>query len=220
MLRRSGYGHMVLDSLIERGQALRKSREARREAISSRRQAEEYRERAAEIVARSFQPMPPRTPLNPVVANVISRDGYRIEKVLFESRPKCLVTANLYLPENSRRPCPAVLSPCGHSMIGKGEPKYQEACQRLALAGFAVLIYDPLCQGERDQFHHLPARSLARRSCVLAHNLLGKQLELLGEWVWGHGGHGTASGLSTTSLVVQRLTPRASASQATPAAAR
>src|SRR5262249_51003704 len=39
-----------------------------------------------------------RTPLNPRVTGTVERPGYRIEKLIFESRPQLYVTANLYLP--------------------------------------------------------------------------------------------------------------------------
>ena len=42
---------------------------------------------------------PERTPLNAKVAGRADRDGYRIEKVIFESRPRHYVTAILYLPD-------------------------------------------------------------------------------------------------------------------------
>src|SRR5262249_34964391 len=41
---------------------------------------------------------PEKTPLNAQVVGTIERKGFRIEKVIFESRPQHHVTANLYLP--------------------------------------------------------------------------------------------------------------------------
>ncbi|MEA3368273.1 MAG: hypothetical protein U9R68_09195, partial [Planctomycetota bacterium] len=43
-------------------------------------------------------PFPDRTPLNARTLGTIKADGYRIEKVLYESRPDHHVTANLYVP--------------------------------------------------------------------------------------------------------------------------
>src|SRR6516165_9600895 len=39
-----------------------------------------------------------RAPLNARVTGTVERPGYRIEKLIFESRPRLYVTANLYLP--------------------------------------------------------------------------------------------------------------------------
>src|SRR5947207_4703504 len=65
-----------------------------------------------------------RTPLNARVTGTIERPGYRIEKVIFESRPRLYVTANLYVPTGTARR-PAVLGPLGHSANGKAWPSYQ-----------------------------------------------------------------------------------------------
>ena len=44
-----------------------------------------------------------------------------------------------------------------------------------------MLIYDPINQGERDQYWHLENRN-AVASCTHAHNMMGKQLELVGDF--------------------------------------
>src|SRR5689334_8480116 len=54
-------------------------------------------ERKAYIRARMMQTLggafPERTPLNARTVGVIEREGYKIEKVIFESQPKFYVTA-------------------------------------------------------------------------------------------------------------------------------
>src|SRR5580704_16302124 len=52
---------------------------------------------------------PERTPLNPRITGSFVRDGYRVEKVVFESRPKFYVTADVYVPTSGRVRYPAVL---------------------------------------------------------------------------------------------------------------
>ena len=81
-----------------------------------------------------------------------TRDAYRIEKVLFESRPSFPVTANLYLPTGVPFPRPAVVGSCGHSANGKAYSAYQSFAQGLARLGYVCLLYDPLGQGERLQY--------------------------------------------------------------------
>ncbi|HXK45106.1 MAG TPA: prolyl oligopeptidase family serine peptidase, partial [bacterium] len=130
----------------------------------------------------AFSPLPEKTPLNPRITGIEKRKKYRIEKIIFESRPECFVTANLYIPEHFSAPFPAVIGTCGHSATGKAEPRYQEFCQRLVQNGFLVFIYDPFNQGERDQYITLPKNSILRRSCCAAHNMMGKQLQLIGEF--------------------------------------
>jgi cephalosporin-C deacetylase-like acetyl esterase len=96
--------------------------------------------------------LPERTPLNPRPAGTLDRDGYRIEKVLFESRPRYYVTANVYVPKRGRGPFPAVLAPVGHWGMGKTFDEYQQLGVYLARRGYIVLVYDVPGQGERRQY--------------------------------------------------------------------
>src|SRR5690242_1646037 len=41
---------------------------------------------------------PERTPLNARVTGEFERPGYRLQKVVYESRPRLFVSANLYIP--------------------------------------------------------------------------------------------------------------------------
>jgi cephalosporin-C deacetylase-like acetyl esterase len=95
--------------------------------------------------------LPERTPLNARVVGAIERDGYRVEKVIYESRPEFYVTANVYVPTRGEGPFPALLSPCGHSHNGKAYEGYQRAYISAAKQGYVVLAYDPISQGERLQ---------------------------------------------------------------------
>ncbi len=95
--------------------------------------------------------LPERTPLNARCVGTLARDGYRVEKVLFESRPLFTVTANVYLPARADT-APAVLVPCGHAPEGKAAEPYQAVAQDLARSGFVVVVYDPIGQGERSQY--------------------------------------------------------------------
>lgn len=94
---------------------------------------------------------PERCPLNPVVTATVPREGYRIEKVMFESRPSVHVPALAFVPDAAKfpPPYPAVAITCGHSFEGKANAGYQRACVMGAKEGFLMLIYDPFDQGER-----------------------------------------------------------------------
>lgn len=99
---------------------------------------------------RQLGGLPERTPLNARVVGRLEGKGYRLEKILFESRPGHHVTANLYLPE-SAGPWPGVIVPCGHSHDGKAAVGYQQVGILLARNGMAAMCYDPIGQGERYQ---------------------------------------------------------------------
>lgn len=84
-------------------------------------------------------------------------DGYRIEKALMETVPGYYVPLNLYKPSDDtdiRRP--AVMIPLGHYLEGKALQENQILCANLALMGYIVLTWDPVCQGERDLFPDYP----------------------------------------------------------------
>jgi dienelactone hydrolase len=121
-----------------------------------------------------------RTPLNAKVTGVLARDGYRIEKVIFESFPGFHVTASLYVPGGSPGRMPAVLLACGHSPDGKAHPAYQEIAGRLAKRGYVVLVWDPVGQGERSQFWDA-ARGRSRYNLVCGeHAVLGNLATIAG----------------------------------------
>lgn len=116
-------------------------------------QVAEYQKRLREKFIEVLGGLPDRTPLNPQVTGVVDRDGYHIEKVIFESWPRHYVTAALFLPDAKKHkpPYPGVLVPCGHSNIAKANDSYQTMGALLALNGMAALVFDPIDQGERGQ---------------------------------------------------------------------
>jgi dienelactone hydrolase len=90
-----------------------------------------------------LDPQPPRTPLNARVTGVLERRGYRIEKVVFESRPNFFVTAHLYVPEGvSGRKLPVIVNPHGHWGHKKQEPTVQSRLIGQVLAGYLAIVVD------------------------------------------------------------------------------
>jgi cephalosporin-C deacetylase-like acetyl esterase len=77
-------------------------------------------------------------------------DGFRVEKIAYESLPGFWVTADLYVPTAGPGPFPAVVLAPGHGAAGKLEHYSWGA--NLALNGIAALAYDPVGQGERLQY--------------------------------------------------------------------
>ena len=63
--------------------------------------------------------MPEATPLNAVVHGAVTRQGYTVEKVYFESLPGHFVTGSLYRPTGRQGRLPAVLLPHGHWEQGR-----------------------------------------------------------------------------------------------------
>ena len=142
--------------------------------------AEAYVAGVRKKIALCFGPFPPKTPLNPRVTGRVERDAYSIENVLFESRLKFLVTANLYIPKGRKFPLPGVVASCGHSNNGKANEQYQSFAQGLARMGYVVLIFDPIGQGERLQYVKEDLTSRVGVG-VSEHLLAGNQQVLVGE---------------------------------------
>jgi dienelactone hydrolase len=121
-----------------------------------------------------------RSALNARIVGTLPRDGYHIEKLIFESLPGLHVTALVYVPAGPPERRPAVLLAAGHSPIGKAHPAYQEIAARLALRGYVVLSWDPVGQGERSQFWDA-ARKRSRYNMVCGeHAVLGNLATLAG----------------------------------------
>lgn len=98
-----------------------------------------------------LDPLPSRETITPPrLVGTVERDGYTIECLVLEPRPNFLMPVHLYLPRTARFPVPAILYAPGHWMIyGKTEPDIQHCCISLAKLGYAVLVFDPIGQGER-----------------------------------------------------------------------
>jgi len=119
-----------------------------------------------------------RTPLHPRITGKIQIDGFRIEKLIFESLPGLYVTALVYVPEDSNKRHPAILVPSGHAANGKIH--YQALCQRLVQRGYVVLSWDPVGQGERSQFWDARAGKSRYNLICAEHAVLGNLAYLAG----------------------------------------
>ena len=175
------YGQMVQEYYVNRVRALAAERRRRRAAIRTPAAAARLVRDVRARIARCFGPFPPRTPLAPVVTGVVLRERYRIETVMFSSRPDFPVTANLYVPLKRNGACPGVFFSCGHNPLGKAAVNYQTLCRSLASNGFVVLIYDPISQGERRQYVN-DRHPLAPKALCDEHNMLGNRMSLTGEF--------------------------------------
>lgn len=175
------FPRLVQEYYVARVREIEAVAERRRQSLRSKRDAEAYVREAREKIRLCFGPWPEKTPLNPRITGVLERDGYRVEKVIFESRPGLPVTANLYVPTGRRGPLPAVVGPCGHSANGKAAIPYQSFGQGLARLGYVAMVYDPIGQGERLQYvtDDLKPR---RGAGVSEHLHAGNQQFLVGEF--------------------------------------
>ncbi len=109
------------------------------------------------LAAAGLDPMPVKSPLNPIVTGRLERDGYTIEKVALETLPGYWLGGNLYRPKAAGRH-PAVLHPHGHWEYGRLEN--QQLCSTPTLAinlarnGFVVFAYDMVGYNDTAQTPH------------------------------------------------------------------
>src|SRR4051812_36186921 len=134
------FGRMVQEYFVEQVRAAERVGVKARAVLKSKADAEAYVEGVRKKIRTSFGPFPEKTPLNARVTGVVRRAAYDIEKVIFESRPGFLVTANLYVPRGGKLPMPGVVGSCGHSVNGKAGDTYQAFAQGLARQGYVCLI--------------------------------------------------------------------------------
>jgi dienelactone hydrolase len=114
-------------------------RPATREEFEKRR----LTQRAEVLRDLGLDPLPARTPLNARITGTLQRKGYRIEKLLFESRPGFPVTAHLYVPDGAAgKKLPVIVNPHGHWGFKKNEPTVQSRLIGQALAGYLALVVD------------------------------------------------------------------------------
>lgn len=121
-----------------------------------------------------------KTPLNPRITGRIQMEGYRIEKLIFESLPGVYVTALVYVPEDHNQTHPAILVPVGHSPTGNGKVKYLALCQRLVQRGYVVISWDPIGQGERSQLWDAKTNASRYNRVCAEHAVLGNLAYLAG----------------------------------------
>lgn len=93
-----------------------------------------------------------RPDLNIQLTGSIQEEGYRIEKLYYESLPGLYVPANLYIPDHIEEARPAILYVCGHSPTQK--VRYQPYPRKFAQLGFVCLIIETIQMGEVWGHHH------------------------------------------------------------------
>ncbi|MSR55208.1 MAG: acetylxylan esterase [Gemmataceae bacterium] len=118
--------------------------------------------------------------LEPRILGTLEREGYRIEKLVFQSRPDVWVTSTAYVPTfKDSKKVPAVLVVHGHWAGARRDPVVQARCLGLVKLGFFVLSVDAFGAGERFT---KPARGTYHGALYgstlwpTGHSLLGMQV--------------------------------------------
>ncbi len=131
-------------------------------------------------LAMIIGPFPEKSPLHPRITGVIKRDGYRIEKIAFESFPNYYVTGCLYIPEKVKGRIPAILNVIGHNQESFRNELYQVININLVNKGMIVFAIDPPGQGEHVQLYEDSVKFSAAGYSVIEHCYVGNQCFLSG----------------------------------------
>ncbi len=173
---------MLISYLAEKQNELASAWDKKRALLKTAADVEARNAFVRRKVIQMLHGFPEKNPLESVTVKTLQRDGYRIENVMFQSRPDFWVTGNLYVPTSGGGPFPAIISPCGHYPLARMFPQYQSAYLTLVKSGFVVLGYDPIGQGERRQYWN-PKKNISEVSTdpIYEHSMPGQLLLLLGE---------------------------------------
>ena len=159
-------------------------------AINTKDDWEKFRDAKLKALRESLGrwPEPPKD-LKVQLTGTIEGDGYKIEKLVFESRPGLLVTANLYTPPQPGKSMPGILIIHSHH-----NPKTQGELQDMGMTwaeqGCLVLVLDQLGHGERRQHPFAEPTSFPKPFAVSRQDYYfryndGIQLHLIGESLIG-----------------------------------
>lgn len=151
-------------------------REELARALTSPKEMQRYQDACRKRYRGIMGDFPKEGPLNAWVVDTLRQVGFRVEKIIFESKLGRYVTANLYLPEKEGKH-PAAIELCGHGLNGKAP--LSSAAVLMARNGIAVMVVDPLGQGERIQLLDDLGKP-STRGVTTEHTLLNAGCNLVG----------------------------------------
>ena len=171
-VRRNGmpFCGAMQDFYVDQFRARSDARRARLAELRTREDALAYVRDVRARIRRHFRFPEERSPLRAQTVCRREEHDHNLEGVIFFSRPGLAVSALFATPKTPGR-YPGVLFLCGHSATGK-LGYYQTIVSDLARQGFAVLVPDPIGQGERRETDF---------GSTFEHNFLGRHLGLAGE---------------------------------------
>lgn len=106
---------------------------------------------------------------NPVVTGIVQKQGYRIEKLMYQSLPGMYVTGCIYLPDSIHGKIPAILNLMGHDQEAFRAALYQVIIINLVKKGMIVLTIDPPGQGEHVQYYDPKIKASSIGYSVIEH---------------------------------------------------
>lgn len=141
------------------------------------------RKKVSSIYREIVGTFPQKTPLNPKITGTLKGDGFKVEKIIYESMPGFYVTGALFLPNKLSGKNPAILYVSGHTELAFRYPNYQNVIINLVKKGFIVFAIDPIGQGERIEYFNAETGKSTVGGPTSEHTYPGLQTFLTGESV-------------------------------------
>ncbi|MFH1070680.1 MAG: alpha/beta hydrolase family protein [Candidatus Glassbacteria bacterium] len=157
--------------------------------IATLRTANDWRlrqQKVKRILNELLGPWPEKTPLNARVTGTVKQNGYRIEKIVYESQPRFYVTGCLFIPDGLKGKSPAILNVIGHTDISFRGKLYQQLILNLVKKKFIVFAIDPIGQGERLQYFDPEKGQSVVGRATSEHSYVGRQCFIAGTSLAGY----------------------------------
>jgi cephalosporin-C deacetylase-like acetyl esterase len=179
-LRWNNPGSMLIHHLNRQADVMYAERDRLIAALQTPEDWERRQAWVRKTVLQLAGPFPEKTPIRSRILDSIQCDGYRIEKIIFESFPDYWVPGCLFVPENAGKKVPAVLNVIGHNQESFRADLYQIIILNLVKKGIIVLAIDPPGQGEHVQVYDSALRFSFAGYSVAEHSYIGNQSFLSG----------------------------------------
>ena len=173
-------GSLVLNFLTRQAEDYYKIRDEQIAKLKTKSDWQKRQQLVKDKLMEMIGTFPKKEALNPEITGVVQKDGYRIEKIIYESVPGFYETGCLYIPDKINGKAPAILMVIGHDQISFREEYYQVIITNLVKKGMIVFAIDPLGQGEHVQYYDTSLKFSAIGYSVIEHSYFGNMCFLSG----------------------------------------
>lgn len=172
--------NMLIHSINKQAFKMLDKRDSEIAALKTKEDWIARQKKVKETLLKIVGPFPEKTPLNAKITGTIQRDGYRIEKILYESIPNYFVTGCLFIPDGIKGKRPVILNVLGHWEQGFRAKETQQFIYNFVKKGFIVFAIDPVGQGERVQYYNPVTKRIDIMGATNQHSYMAHQCFLIG----------------------------------------
>jgi len=152
-IRWNNPGSFLIDHYINHADKLYELRRREIDKLETKKDWQNRQKFVKSKLDKLIGPFPEKTPLNPRITGILQKEGYRVEKLVYESMPGFYVSGCMFIPDEIKGKAPAILNVIGHNQEAFRAELYQIVYLNLVKKGFIVLAIDPIGQGEAVQFY-------------------------------------------------------------------